>query len=481
MRRARGKRSLWKDDGTRSCAMKIKKAASCLASVLLLMSSLGNAKPRQQGEQWIENLPVNIIDEHYGFGTRFVAIVLQKQYYSKENLERLWRYYCEKYPDKKVRLDIRVFVDRGDEDSKAARERSFDADFNRQGEGALALGGDNEFYSYRPDLEKPDKSVNVQLKGKYPFLRNSYSGEPAFDFVLAAKKGELARLEAFLKAGGDVNTQDEKGRTALMAACDAGRTEIVKMLLAKGANPNLQDNDGDTALNEATTTSDIGPTDTAGSRGGNIVIVKLLLAGGADAKMATGSFPPLICAAEYGNNAIVELLLERGADINAKNWTGMSALARSIYDGRFETAKILLAKGADVESRDDSGDTPLILAAQRNPQLLRDLLDKGANANGKNNNLETALIHAYGRESVVTLLDHRAELEAKDKRGMTALTHAALGRNHEKVKVLLERGADVNARTTEGETALSIARQYSDGRPIVELLLKFGAKEPKDK
>jgi ankyrin repeat protein len=460
--------------------MRIAKATGCATCFFFLFYLLAGTV-RTQDEQSIDGLPVKIKREHYGFRTRFVEIIVSRQYYSKENLERLWRHYCEKYPDKKDKLDIRVFVELGEPDSKAAKERSFDANFYRQGEGAAALGGDNEFYSYRPDLDKPDKTVNVQLKGKYPFLRDSYSGDPAFDFVLAARKGELARLEAFLKSGGDVNAQDEKGRTALMAACETGRTNIVKMLLASGANPNLQNNDGDTALNEATTTSEVGPTDTAGSRGGNIVIVKLLLASGADARTATGDFPPLICAASYGNNAIVKLLLKEGANINAKNWTGMSALARSIYDGRYETTKILLAHGADIESRDDSGNTPLILAAPRGLQVLRNLLDRGANANATNNNLETALIHSYSRESVLVLLDHRAEPDAKDKRGMTALMHAAWWRNLEKVRVLLEKGADVNARTPEGETALSIAKDYSDGRTIVEVLLKFGANERKDK
>jgi ankyrin repeat protein len=408
------------------------------------------------------------------FGTRFVFIALQKQYYSKENLERLWRYYCEKYPDKKDKLDLRVYVERAGTDSKSEKERGFDANFNRQGEGALARGGDNEFYSYRPDIDKPDQTENVQLKGKYPFLRDAYSGDPVFDFLLAASKGDLAGLRQYLATGGDVNARDNKGRTALMSACSADRMDIVEFLLAKGASPNLKDQDGDTALAVAA----MGDMSEAGkSRRGNLGIVRMLLAGGADPN-AKGGWPPLVVAAEHGDNDLIRFLLENGADINAKNERGMTALSRAIYDGNIDTAKLLLAKGADLESRDSSDDTPLIHAASQNRDIVRELLDRGAKPNVRNENLETPLMLAYSVANVLALLEHGAELEAKDQKGLTALMHAVLHRNTKGVRVLLEKGADVNARTPGGETALSIAR-HSNIQPCIELLLKFGATEQK--
>jgi len=216
--------------------MKAAKIVASTASILILLSISSRAR---QVALKIDEIPVKITHESYGFGTRFVFISLPIQYYSKENLERLWRYYCEKYPDKKDKLDVRVYVERESAKTEFTTDRIFDANFSRQGEGALALGGDNEFYSYHPDLYKPQESVNVQLKGRYPFLRDSYSGDPGADFVLAASKGDATRLESFIESGGDVNVRDDKGRTALMGACRAGRIDIVSMLLSRGANPNF--------------------------------------------------------------------------------------------------------------------------------------------------------------------------------------------------------------------------------------------------
>lgn len=455
--------------------METKKLLAFCSLVTFLYLTVGiSAFP--QSEQLISGLPVKIRREHFGFGTRFVEIILPRSYYSKENLERLWRYYCEKYSDKKDKLDIRVFVERATVASDATQGRSFDANFNRQGEGAAALGGDNEFYSYLPDLDKPNETEEVQLKGRYPFLTGSYSGDQPSDFVLAAHKGDVTRLISFLAGAGDVNVQNEKGRTALMSACAGGQVGVVKLLLAKGANPNLKDKGRDTALCLAAMSSAPDAPNQTGFHA-NIEIVRLLLANGADVKDNNGGWPALVVAAERGNNEIVKLLIEKGADINVKNWVGMTALSRAIYDGKLETAKILLAAGSDIESRDRSGETALMFATSRGLEFARALVAKGANPNVANDVGETALMRAHSVETVALLLDHGADLNSKDKKGRTALMHAVAGRHLEKTRVLLERGAEVNQRNIEGETALAIARQYSDNRPIIETLLKFGATE----
>ena len=51
----------------------------------------------------------------------------------------------------------------------------------------------------------------------------------------------------------------------------------------------------------------------------------------------------------YANNKeTIELLLAKGADINAKNDTGMTALHYASINGRKEFAKLLIEKGADL-------------------------------------------------------------------------------------------------------------------------------------
>jgi ankyrin repeat protein len=372
-----------------------KKMALYIMLVLLLCTLILAIKAAHQEAQLIAGIQVNVKSERRSLGTWFVEVRLARQFYSKDNLERIWRYYCEKYPDKKDKLDMRIYVDSLDFQSSSLKKSSFEdtyaAIFSRQGEGAIAGGGDNEFYTYRPNLDKPDKMENVQLKGKYPFLRNAYTGDPDSDFVVAAGKGDMARLVAFLERGGDPNTRDDRGRSALMAACRNGQTEVVKFLLANGAQVNARNNKGETALLDAVMAVRTDTKEKNGWRWGHPEIVKILLDNGADVNAQKEGWTPLLCAASHGNNDIVRLMLKANADVNAKTNTGMSALARALYDGKTKTAEILLEAGADVNTKDNEGNTPLMRAAVGYVKILRLLLEHGAHVNAANIHGETAL------------------------------------------------------------------------------------------
>ncbi|MEM4626579.1 MAG: ankyrin repeat domain-containing protein [Candidatus Bilamarchaeaceae archaeon] len=79
-------------------------------------------------------------------------------------------------------------------------------------------------------------------------------------------------------------------------------------------------------------------------------------------------------------------------------------------------------------------------------------------------------------ELVKRLIERGADVNAKTGWGKTALMRAAMGGHTETAKLLIERGADVNAKSNNGETALMYA--LVKGHPeIAELLRKAGAKE----
>jgi ankyrin repeat protein len=86
-------------------------------------------------------------------------------------------------------------------------------------------------------------------------------------------------------------------------------------------------------------------------------------------------------------------------------------------------------------------------------------------------------------EKVKQLLDEGADVNAKNKDGLTGLMHAAWKGHKEVVKLLLESGADVNAKDECGWTALKLALHFSywkdnhNHKEIVELLKSYGAKE----
>ena len=100
--------------------------------------------------------------------------------------------------------------------------------------------------------------------------------------------------------------------------------------------------------------------------------VKSLLAAGASPDdPGSSDWTPLMSAAEMQNPEIVQLLLDAGADINKQGYFGQTCLHIAIdssIDGATqsglaedptETLELLLKRGADVEIKDDKGESPI--------------------------------------------------------------------------------------------------------------------------
>jgi ankyrin repeat protein len=108
---------------------------------------------------------------------------------------------------------------------------------------------------------------------------------------------------------------------------------------------------------------------------------------------------------------------------------------------------------------------------------LRSLLASGADPNAADpRGGSTPLMHsaAVGSiEAMTLLLDRKADVNAANAAGLTALMMAV--NDVEKVRLLLERGADVNAVTKRGRTALMIAAASDNSAPVVRLLMARGA------
>lgn len=129
-------------------------------------------------------------------------------------------------------------------------------------------------------------------------------------------------------------------------------------------------------------------------------------------------------------------------------------IMEAVKAGDVDAMEKFINDGADMETVDENGDTPLIVSAVRGlAEIVQKLLESGADVNATDPQGYTALSLAafFGQTDVVEILiSGGAAVDAPDVDGFTAL-HTASEEGHLKVvQALLRAGADVNAQTTVG-------------------------------
>ena len=161
--------------------------------------------------------------------------------------------------------------------------------------------------------------------------------------------------------------------------------------------------------------------------------------------------PPLVEAVKNADWESMRVLLSEGADVNAATPDGTTALHWAIYWDDFEAAKLLVAEGADPVASTDLGATPLWNASLNgSAEITGMLLAGGADPNAALLLGETVLMTAArsGATSVVEqLLAAGAGPNVDAARGQTALMWAAAQGHAAVVEVLLAYDADVHARS----------------------------------
>ena len=260
-----------------------------------------------------------------------------------------------------------------------------------------------------------------------------------------------------------------------------GDIKKVRAFIKKGVDVNLKNN-GHAPLHYVAKFPCCGLYGEKWKKKENIEIAKLLIKQGADVNVKIShkslmESTPLKLAIYNGLFKVAELLIKHGADVNTKNKYGYTLLHNvdrwfssdnkttapdpptpSPYNlkTRYKTAKLLIEKGADVNAKNGSGDTPLHSISSI--EITKLLIEHGADVNAENNIGETPLHQAIYEEIARLLIKNGADVNAKTKKsvwnyasGSTPLHHAL---NTEIAKVLLENGADINARNKHEKTPI---------------------------
>lgn len=214
---------------------------------------------------------------------------------------------------------------------------------------------------------------------------------------LAANKGHLAVVQILLKAGCDLDVQDDGDQTALHRAAVVGNTEVISALTQEGCALDRQDKDGNTALHEASWHGfsqsvkllvKAGANVLAKNKAGNTALhlacqnshsqsTRVLLLGGSRADLKNNAGDTCLhVAARYNHLSIIKLLLSAFCSVHEKNQAGDTALHVAASLNHKKVVKILLEAGADVTIVNNAGQTPLETARYHNNPEVALLLTK---------------------------------------------------------------------------------------------------------
>ena len=248
-----------------------------------------------------------------------------------------------------------------------------------------------------------------------------------------------------------VNARGPDGSTPLMYATLYGDTEMLRSMLAAGGNPNLRNDTGAVALLWAIE---------------DIEKVRLLLDAGADVNVASnfGRTALSLASARSGSVDVVELLLARGAKPTPQ---ALGAAARS----GVENMRTLAAAGAK-----DKGDAANVALSAECFACLEFLLpDPATKMPGALLNLFPP--GGPGTPELVrAALARGANVNARDNKGRSVLMKAAISETvtPELVQSFIDNGADVNLKSADGLNALDYALRLGRG-PIIDVLTRAGA------
>lgn len=167
-----------------------------------------------------------------------------------------------------------------------------------------------------------------------------------------------------------------------------------------------------------------------------------------------------------------------------------SPLHTAAWEQRIEIVRLLLELGADVNAKDDVGNTPLHRAVseqfhdqhlEKTSEIVELLIASGASVHAGSKFDWTPLHYAASGEAARILLQHGADPNATHDRGESPMHRAAGELRVEVTEALAQHGGDINLRDNDGLTPLQHAvhhhllRWDREAESKIETLIRLGA------
>ncbi|KAK4064195.1 uncharacterized protein Triagg1_9174 [Trichoderma aggressivum f. europaeum] len=331
-------------------------------------------------------------------------------------------------------------------------------------------------HNAKPDLEscffRHSKCVKLLLDaGANAYFRNN-NGDNALDILLAGDQGyrqaeECFRLLLSNRNGSNAGHVNEKRQTLLHFIQRRTRVSIVELLLASAVVPiDTQDEDGYTPLAIAVREQNLSAASILHIVvvNGDLSIVKFLVDAGADREAVDPKYgKSLLYTAfdiedDWGLEKMVKYLVDEvRVPINKFGGSLGYPIIRAVVLVRHHVTNIIriikffIRRKADINLADSQGRTALHIACLSPPECVRVLVAAGANVDTRDKYSRLPIHFAAGTDSthiVAYLLDQYkdTDINVEDEDGWTPLMWAARSGSADVITMLVERGADTDLR-----------------------------------
>lgn len=189
------------------------------------------------------------------------------------------------------------------------------------------------------------------------------------------------------------------------------------------------------------------------------------------------SKPPLIYASMYSKPDVVNLLLKNGANPNIKDTDNITPIMRSIMNNNYDTTKLLIKYGSNVNYGGPENDNiPINLAIlKKNSKIINLLIDNGSNMNTVDRFLNTPVHYLLQTNKTNNLIHdstifkalYSADLNIRNIKGVTPLHMMTRYNTWKNYSVLLkDKHIDLSIIDRKNNTAVS----YLNGDNLTEFI-----------